>query len=167
MQTLVGLSHTWYIPFRFSYVLRFEKVEWKLAIHKIVWRGICLDLLPFHREAYTTLFGKCQCLARNKVYVLLVFSLSFYSFLIVRHERRIGARVNEWVNRLEWVSDSMLLLLLLLLLCCCWRWWCFSFNGCFQLENCFILLHVCIHTFWAKWMWVVCRSTQRLHTHLN
>lgn len=73
------------------------------------------------------------------------FSLSFYSFLIVRHERRMGARVNEWVNRIEWVSNGMLLLLLLLrcFCCCCWRWWCFSFNGCFQLENCFILLHVC------------------------
>lgn len=77
------------------------------------------------------------------------FSLSFYSFLIVRHERRMGARVNEWVNRIEWVSNSMLLLLLLILLLLlrCWRWWCFSYNGCFQLENCFILLHTDTDTY--------------------
>lgn len=60
----------------------------------------------------------------------------------------------------EWIELSECLIVCC---CCCWRrWcWCFSYNGCFQLENCFILLHVCTNTH-SYWMRIVCRSAHRL-----
>lgn len=133
-----------------------------------MWRWICLDLLPFHREAYTTLFGKCQCLARNKVYVLLVF-FPLVLFVFDCSARATNGSACEWVSESNWVSvewyvtvvAAAALLLLLLAVVVFFVQRLLSIGKLFYFASCV----QCIHTFWAKWMWIVCHSTHELNTH--
>lgn len=67
-----------------------------------------MDLLPFHREAYTTLLGKRQSLARNKVYVLFFFLFVFDCSRRARHDtERVWVRVNEWMSICCWFDGTV------------------------------------------------------------
>lgn len=142
-----------------------------MSRYKIVWRWICLDLLPFHREAYTTLFGKCQRLARNKVYVLLVF-FPLVLFVFDCSARATNGSACEWVSESNWVSvewyvtvvaAAALLLLLLLAVVVFFVQRLLSIGKLFYFASCV----QCKHTFWAKWMCIVCRCTHRLNISLE